>query len=357
MAQQLAATGTPLRRHIDRVLQAGGRAKALVRRVLDFSRSGVVEQVPVNIQMVVEEALALQSPGLPPGVRMDMTLAADSIAVSSDATQLHQVVMNLCTNAIQAIGDQGTLHVDLRLMQVEETMHLLHGELAPGAYARLCISDTGPGIEAEVLSRIFEPFFTTKKAGEGTGLGLSVVHGIVVHLGGAIDVSSTVGVGTQVSVWLPMAIESAAILAEDGSEWPRGAGQVVMIVDDERPLVEFGEELLAELGYSPLAFESGQAALTAFLDDPSNIDALLTDESMPGMTGSELARAVLAQRPDLPVMMMSGHVVVGLEQRALKAGICKLLHKPLTARELAQCLAQCLADRPTSNVGSSGESR
>ncbi len=345
MAQQLAAPGTPLRRHIDRVLQAGGRAKALVRRVLEFSRSGVVEQVPVDIQKIVEEALALQGPALPPGVTMDVTLAADSAAVSGDETQLHQVVMNLCTNAIQAIGSDGRLSVDLRLVQVEKAEHLLQGDLAPGGYVRLCVGDTGPGIETDVLTRVFEPFFTTKKSGEGTGLGLSVVHGIVANRGGAIDVTSTLGVGTQVSVWLPLAVESAAVLAEDESEWPHGAGQVVMIVDDERPLVEFGEELLARLGYSPLGFDSSQAAMSAFLEDPSNFDALLTDESMPGLTGSELARAVLAHRPDLPVIMMSGHVIAGLEERARKAGICKLLHKPLAARDLAQSLAQCLSGR------------
>lgn len=345
MAQQQAAPGTPLRRHIDRVLQAGGRAKALVRRVLEFSRSGVVEQVPVDIQKIVEEALALQSPALPPGVTMDVTLAADSTAVSGDETQLHQVVMNLCTNAVQAIGNDGRLSVDLRLVKVEKAVHLLQGDLAPGGYVRLCVGDTGPGIEADVLTRVFEPFFTTKKAGEGTGLGLSVVHGIVANRGGAIDITSTIGVGTQVSVWLPVAVESAAVLAEDEGDWPRGAGQVVMIVDDERPLVEFGEELLARLGYSPLGFDSSQAAMSAFLEDPSNFDALLTDESMPGLTGSELARAVLARRPDLPVIMMSGHVIAGLEDRARKAGICKLLHKPLAARDLAQSLAQCLSGR------------
>ena len=345
MAQQQAAPGTPLRRHIDRVLQAGGRAKALVRRVLEFSRSGVVEQVPVDIQKIVEEALALQGPALPPGVAMDVTLAADSAAVSGDETQLHQVVMNLCTNAIQAIGSDGRLSVDLRLVQVEKAVHLLQGDLAPGGYVRLCVGDTGPGIEADVLARVFEPFFTTKKSGEGTGLGLSVVHGIVANRGGAIDVTSTLGVGTQVSVWLPVAVESAAVLAEDEGEWPHGAGQVVMIVDDERPLVEFGEELLARLGYSPLGFDSSQAAMSAFLEAPSNFDALLTDESMPGLTGSELARAVLAHRPDLPVIMMSGHVIAGLEERARKAGICKLLHKPLAARDLAQSLAQCLSGR------------
>ena len=349
MAQQQATPGTSLRRHIDRVLQAGGRAKALVRRVLEFSRSGVVEQVPVDLQRVVEEVLALLGPTLPSGMSMDMTLAADGIAVSGDATQLHQVVMNLCMNAVQAMGSAGILRVELRRVRVEEHLHLLHGDLAPGGYVRLCVDDTGPGIEPEVLLRIFEPFFTTKTEGAGTGLGLSVVHGIVHDLGGAIDVGSSVGVGTQMSVWLPITAESVAVLTQDDGDWPRGDGQVVMIIDDEGPLVEFGEELLAELGYAPLAFDSGQAALEAFREDPSNFDAVLTDESMPGMTGSEFARAILALRPGLPVIMMSGHVVAGLEERAEKAGVRMLLHKPLAARELARCLAHVLA-KPASSI-------
>ena len=345
MAQQQAAPGTSLRRHIDRVLQAGARAKALVRRVLEFSRSGVVEQVPVDIQRVVEEALALLSPTLPPGMTLDATLTADSVAVSGDATQLHQVVMNLCTNAVQAMGEAGVLRVDLRLVEVDQPLQLLHGNLAAGSHVRLCVHDTGPGFAPEVLLRAFEPFFSTKKAGEGTGLGLSVVHGIVRDLGGAIDVESTLGSGTRMSVWLPVAAESVTIMSQDNDDWPRGDGQVVMIVDDEGPLVELGEELLAELGYSPLAFDSGEAALAAFRADPSNFDAVLTDESMPGMTGSELARAILAVRPELPVIMMTGHVVAGLEDRAAKAGVCLLLHKPLAARELAKSLARCLAAR------------
>jgi PAS domain S-box-containing protein len=345
MAQQQATPGTSLRRHIDRVLQAGGRAKALVRRVLEFSRSGVVEQVPVDIQRVVEEVLALLGPTLPPGMTLDATLAADSIAVSGDATQLHQVVMNLCTNAVQAMGDAGVLRVDLRVVEVDKPLQLLHGSVARGNHVRLCVHDTGPGFEPEALLRAFEPFFSTKKAGAGTGLGLSVVHGIVGDLGGAIGVESTLGSGAQMSVWLPIAAESITIMSRDSDDWPRGDGQVVMFVDDEGPLVEFGEELLAELGYSPLAFDSGQAALAAFREDPSNFDAVLTDESMPGMTGSELARAILAVRPDLPVIVMSGHVVAGLEERAAKAGVCLLLHKPLAARDLAKSLAHCLAAR------------
>jgi len=342
MAQQAAEPGSALRRHVDRVLQAGGRAKALVRRILEFSRSGVVEHVPVDLQAVVEEALGMLESSLPPGVTITTTLAAGSAVVAGDATRLHQVVMNLCTNAAQAMPEGGTISLELRPVRVDAPRHLAHGELAAGQHVRLCIADSGSGMPPEVLARIFEPFFTTKKTGEGTGLGLAVVHGIVGDLGGAIDVASRPGEGTQVSVWFPVHAGSAGMEGGADEEVARGDGEVVLVVDDERPLVELGEELLAELGYAPLAFGSPEAALAAFLADPGNVDAVLTDEAMPGMTGSELARAIRARRPDLPILMMSGHVDPGLERRARDAGVSRLLHKPLTATELARGLAQVL---------------
>jgi CheY-like chemotaxis protein len=262
--------------------------------------------------------------------------------VLGDGTQLYQVVMNLCTNAVQAMGDSGSLEVRLDRQALNATAPLLHGELAAGAYVRLVVSDTGCGMSAEVLQRAFDPFFTTKKVGEGTGLGLSMVHGIVSDLGGGIDVATASGQGTRITVLLPLAGESEAQPARPDSDWPRGQGQVVMVVDDERPLVELAEELLAELGYEPVGFDSSERALEAFMADPHRFDAVLTDEMLPGITGSELAAQVLARRPGVPVIVVSGNADATLEQRTLDAGVAALLRKPLELRELAESLARAL---------------
>jgi CheY-like chemotaxis protein len=200
-------------------------------------------------------------------------------------------------------------------------------------------------MSADVLQRAFDPFFTTKKVGEGTGLGLSMVHGIVADLGGAIDIATELGRGTQVTVWLPVSGESEAPPLRPEPTWPRGAGQVVMVVDDERPLVELAEELLAELGYEPVGFDSSERALEAFEADPQRFDAVLTDEMLPGLPGSELARRLLALRPGLPVILVSGNVGAALEQRARDAGVVALLRKPLGLQELAETLARTLGCR------------
>ncbi|WP_052810516.1 ATP-binding protein [Variovorax paradoxus] len=351
MAQQQAEAGSAMRRHIDRVMQAGARARLLVRRILDFSRSGIAERVPVNMQALVEEVISMLVPTLPPGLRVDARLQSGSAAVVGDGTQLYQVVMNLCTNAVQAMGDEGVVSLRLDRVDIAHKRALLHGDIAAGAYVRLDVGDTGPGIPPEVLQRMFDPFFTTKKVGEGTGLGLSVVHGIVADIGGAIDVATGAGQPTVVSVWLPVLQglagegepEQAPLDTVPGC--PRGNGEVVMIVDDEQPLLELAEELLASLGYEPVGFGTSERALAAFVADPLRFDAVLTDEMLPGMPGSELARLLRSRRPALPVALVSGNVNVALEQRARDAGVAEVLHKPLGLQELAECLARILAGR------------
>lgn len=352
MAQQNAPGGSPQRRHIDRVLQAGARARLLVKRILDFSRSGVAERTPVALQTLVEEVVGMLTPSLPTGIHVDVRLAAGQAVVMGDATQLYQVVMNLCTNAVQAMGEAGLLGLQLERVDVADRQSLLHGDVVPGAYLKLEVCDTGVGIPSEVLQRMFDPFFTTKEVGEGTGLGLSVVHGIVADLGGAIDVVSRTAPsdrrGTRVALWLPLASgEQQQTPAANTSDLPRGNGQVVMVVDDEQALVELAEELLAGLGYEPVGFDSSESALQAFEADPLRFDAVVSDEMLPGMPGSELAARLRALRPGLPVLLMSGRVDAALEQRARSVGVTALLHKPLTLREVADNLAQML-DAPAS---------
>jgi PAS domain S-box-containing protein len=348
LAQKGAAEGSSVRRYLDNVMNAGGRGKALVERILTFSRSSVGERAPINVQAAIEETVELIAASLTAGVRLDKRLHAGNAAVVGDATQVHQVAMNLCTNAVQAMKSGGVLEVTLDRADLGLERRLSHGNLAQGPYVRLCVSDTGSGIPAEVLDRMFDPFFTTKGAGEGTGLGLSLVHAIVADLGGAIDVHTTVGRGTIFTIWLPTAGEAATASLQVPGELPRGSGETVMIVDDEKMLVALTEEIVADLGYEPIGFSSGPAALEAFRAAPRRFDIVLTDETMPEMVGTEFARAIALLRPDMPVVLMSGYGGAQLQAHARAVGIREVLRKPLQSKDIAECFGRVLRSLPLS---------
>jgi nitrogen-specific signal transduction histidine kinase/CheY-like chemotaxis protein len=340
MAQKAAAPGTPLRRHVDAVVSAGLRAKSLVERILAFSRSGVGARGPVHVQAVVNEALDLAAASLPAHVRLERRLEAPGAAVLGDPTQIHQVVMNLCANAAQSMKAPGTLAVTLDAVDKAESLAAT-SRLAAGRYLRLAVRDTGAGIPANVLERIFDPFFTTKGVGVGTGLGLSLVHGIVTDLGGGIEVESRVDEGSTFTVYLPWnASATSAPGAEDAA--PAGGGETILLVDDEEALVRLGEEMIADLGYEPVGFTSSAAALQAFREAPERFNAVLSDESMPEMTGSELAREIRRIRPDIPIVLMTGYASSVLAGRARELGIREILAKPLVSREIARSLAGAL---------------
>jgi PAS domain S-box-containing protein len=345
LAQTHSAEGTPTRRYLDNVMHAAGRAKLLVERILGFSRSGLSERAPVHIESIIEETLELFAASLPPRVRLERRLDCSNAAVVGDPTQLQQVAMNLFTNALQAMERDGILRVVLDCVEVDYPRPLTQGFLVPGPYVRLVVSDTGAGIEPATLERMFDPFFTTKGVGEGTGLGLSVVHGIVADLGGAIEVATEIGQGTTFSIWLPQSAERAQPSGDIARDVPRGRGESVMIIDDERALVALAEEMLAELGYEPAGFQSSTAALRAFRADPQRFDAVLTDETMPDVVGTELAREIHRLSPDTPILLMSGYAGKQLADRARAAGVSEVLRKPLVSRDIAEALARVLLAR------------
>jgi PAS domain S-box-containing protein len=342
LAQQQSMPDTPLRRYIDNVMHAAHRAKALVDRILGFSRSGVGERDHVHIQSVIEETLELIAASLPADIRLEKTLIAGDAALIGDSTQLHQVAMNLCTNAVHAMEHGGVLHVLLERVNLAKVQPVSRGTLSPGPYIRLVIKDTGVGIPPDVLERIFDPFFTTRGVGKGTGLGLSLVHGIVTDLGGAIHVESAMGEGTSFEIWLPVTTEVEKPPVEAVRQLPHGHGETVMIVDDEPTLVALAEEMLAGLGYEPVGFESSRIALQAFRAKPDRFDLILTDEAMPELMGTELAREIRLLRTEVPIILMSGHGGAPLEQRAAVIGVKEVLHKPLRRVDLAESLARAL---------------
>jgi len=342
MALRGTTKGTRLRRDLDSIMTAGERGRALVERILAFSRSGVGERVAVHAERVVGEALDLLAVKLPPGVDIKRQLRVGRAAVLGDPTQVHQVVMNLATNAIQAMTSGGTLRVSLESIKIDAARVAMVGTLDAGDYVILEVADTGVGIPADSLSRIFDPFFTTKEVGVGTGLGLSLVHGIVTELKGAIDVASTVGAGTVFTVYLPHAGDAESDREREELDAPRGNRQQVLIVDDEAPLVRLARETLEELGYLPVAFTSSVAALEAFRAEPERFDAVITDERMPVMSGSALIREIRGIRRAIPILLVSGYVGGEVTRRALESGANEVLKKPLSIRELATSLARIL---------------
>lgn len=347
MAQKEAPAGSSIRRHIDAAMAAGLRAKSLVERILAFSRSGMGQRVPVHVQSVVQEALDGLKSTLPAGIRLEVQLRAGDAGVMGDPTQIHQVVMNLCMNAVQAMRSEGQIRVELQLEQFESEHALPTAQLAPGRYLRLDVEDTGMGMPASVISRIFDPFFTTKEVGVGTGLGLSLVHGIVVDLGGGIAVESEPGRGSRFTVFLPLLAAGVVSPTPREQAIQPGDGEVVMVVDDEEALVQLAEETLAELGYEPVGFSAAQAALDALKRNPNRFDLLLSDESMPGMTGTQLITQARALAPALPVIMMSGFVTPVLQAKAKELGVHQVLNKPLMAAEMAAALGAALQGRRT----------
>jgi signal transduction histidine kinase/ActR/RegA family two-component response regulator len=348
LAHGQARAGSALQEQLDGVMNAGLRAKSLVQRILAFSRSGLGERLPVHVQAVVAEALDLLEAALPAGIELRRDLRAGDAALVGDPAQVHQVVMNLGTNAVQASRSPGVVSVTLAPLTLEAPRHATNGDLPAGEYLELVVRDEGSGIAPAQLERIFDPFFTTKAVGVGTGLGLSLVHGIVAELHGVIDVQSEPGRGSTFTVYLPWVGQVTAdprerTAADAGDDLPRGDGQRVLLVDDEAALVALGEETLAALGYEPVGYTSSLAALQAFEADPQRFDAVLTDETMPQLTGSELAAAVRRLRPEVPVLMMSGYVSPALAARAQAAGVREVLAKPLVTRDIAQALAAALS--------------
>jgi signal transduction histidine kinase/CheY-like chemotaxis protein len=342
LAQSNQPQGTVARRQLDQVMHAGARGKELVDRILAFSRSGIAERLSIQPQSVVVETLELLAASLPAEVSLETRLDALDAAVVGDATQLHQVFMNLCTNALQAMKVGGVLTVVLERATVDERRLVSHGTLVEGSYVRLVVGDTGTGIPPAVLERMFDPFFTTKRVGDGTGLGLALVHGIVADLDGVIDVATQLGVGTTFTIWLPATSQLPTSPAEPAGDLPRGNGEIIMIVDDERALVALAEEVLAELNYEPVGFDSSLAALQAFRAQPQRFELVLTDETMPDLTGTEFAREIRQLHPEVPIILMSGYSGPQLSERAQAAGVSDVLRKPLVRREIAEPVARAL---------------
>src|SRR5712672_2071308 len=329
---------SPLKRYAKNVLTAATRGRALIEQILAYSRSQIGKRAPLDIGRVVAETLELLRGSLPAAIRLEASVPQLPLVVIGDATQLHQVVMNLCSNAIQATSAGGTLRVALEAVDLPAERALSNGMLWPGHYVRLTVEDSGTGMDAATLSRIFEPFFTTKEIGRGTGLGLSLVYAIVTDAGGAIDVRSILDQGSTFTIYLPHAQDALVTAREADIPLPRGNGERVLLVDDDAIVLAMTAEVLSRLGYEPVSFSDSHSALAAFEAAPGSFDVVVTDDVMPGLTGTGLASVLRQQRRELPIVLVSGYSGPILAQRALAAGVSELLVKPLQSRDIAAVL-------------------
>jgi nitrogen-specific signal transduction histidine kinase len=321
------------------VLTAGHRAAALVRQILAFSRQEQLERAPICLRPIVMESIQMLRVTIPASVEFATSLAEDTPTVLADPTQISQVLLNLGTNAWHSMKDRwGRIEFKVERCVVDAARAATHSRLRQGLYARVSVSDTGAGMESATLRRIFEPFFTTKPQGEGTGLGLAVVHGVMESHDGAATVYSQPGQGTVFHLYFPAHGGDIGAEQPDEGPVPRGQGERILLVDDEELLAKLGKEMLAQLGYSVEAVTVPEVALALVGDNPSSFALVLTDQTMPGMCGLQLAEKLRKIRADLPVILMTGYSGSLAPERIEAVGIRHLLLKPSTLHSLGSAV-------------------
>jgi len=344
IAQAKVPGDTAVKDTLDQVLKAAERATNLVKQILAFSRKSDHDRRPVSLHLTVLEVLKLLRASLPTTIEIRHDLKKLNDMVQADSIQLHQVIMNLCTNAAHAMQEQGgTLEIALSPVDLDEEGANACVDLRPGPYVQLMVRDTGTGITPEIMDRIFDPFFTTKEVGKGTGMGLAVVHGIVKSHGGAIRVSSEPGQGSAFYVLLPR-IEAEPVApsaAAANKLFPQGTERI-LFVDDEEMLNDMAMTLLKSLGYAVTVKQNSFEALEAFQRDPSQFDLVITDQTMPGMTGDLLAKKIMELRPDIPVILCTGYSEKVSEEKARELGIQAFIMKPISLGELSETIRKIL---------------
>lgn len=352
LAKADCGPGSPAYESLVEIDKAGRRARDLVRQILTFSRNEPPRRTSVALAEVLADTERLLRVTLPPAIDLRLHAASALPPVLADPTQVEQAVLNLCTNAIHAIGEgRGSVQVELHTVHPDQRQCERLG-LLPGDYVSLSVSDSGPGIDASILQRIFEPFFTTKPVGQGTGLGLSVVHGVMRTHGGAVDVQSAPGQGSRFTLYFP------AVSAETASEAPEPVPETataavatptqpsrqhhVMYVDDDKALVFLVQRLLKRRGYIVSGFTDPREAAAALRANPQTYDLLVTDYNMPGYCGVDLVREALSIRADLPVALASGYITAEIEQAARAEGARALIHKPNDVEEMCATVQKLL---------------
>ena len=332
-----------VRQNLKEIFSASKHARDMVKQILAFSRQNKQERKPIQVAHIAKEAIKMLRASLPTTISIQHHIAKDTGVIEADPTQIHQVLMNLCTNAAHAINEKdGVLEIHLGNIDLDQKAAADIPGLKTGSYLKLSVKDSGEGIHPEVQQQIFNPYFTTKEKGEGTGLGLAVVQGIVKSNNGAVTVESEVGKGAAFHVYFPTINRKLTPDDEISTPLPLGC-EHILLVDDEQPLVEIGRQMLERLGYSVATRTSSIEALELFKVDPNRFDLVITDIVMPNLTGDKLAKKIINIRSDIPVVLCTGYSEKFTRQNASEMGIVSFLMKPLVMRDLANTVRQALA--------------
>ena len=327
---------------LKKISKAGYRARDMINQILMFSRQREQERRPITVTPIIKETIKLLRASLPSTIEIRQSLDPEPGMVLADATQIHQILMNLCTNSAQAMKEKGgILEIGLTTETIDSDFVERNPRLHAGPHLKLSISDTGSGMTKEIMERIFEPYFTTKEKSGGTGLGLAVVHGIVNASEGTITVYSEPDKGTTVNVFLPV-IERAQASEKNKPEPVLKGSERILLVDDEQDLVDVGKRILESLGYQVTITTSSMKAIEIFEKNPDRFDLIITDMTMPFLTGDDLAQEIMRIRPDIPIIVCTGYSEKLSEERALSMGIRAYLGKPLLKTEIAKTVRNVL---------------
>jgi len=338
--------GSIFEKNLKEIRNACNRAINLVKQILTFSRKSEVKRIPLQISPIVKETLKLLRRLLPSTVELKEHIEENLVWIKADPTQIQQIIINLCTNAAQAMSkSSGSMEVILKNLSIQTKDITIYENMKPGTYLQLIVTDTGHGIPPEIKERIFEPYFTTKKTGEGSGMGLAVVYGIVKAYGGEITVDSNIGKGTTITICFPgVEIDDKLPEKEDLHILPGVKGKILFVDDEEISIVKIMKELLEQMGYQISSRNSSIEALQIFREKPDEYAIVITDEIMPKMKGSELAEEILHIRPDIPVILITGYSDPDLIEKATAIGVKEVLIKPVTLGKLTKTIRELLSD-------------
>ncbi|OGR06070.1 MAG: hypothetical protein A2511_16510 [Deltaproteobacteria bacterium RIFOXYD12_FULL_50_9] len=342
MAQDEISTDSVVHEDMEQVIVASKRARDLIKHILAFSRQVEQNRIPMLMAPILKEAIKLLRASIPANIVIKQAIYQESGSVLADPVQIHQILMNLCTNAVHAMEEKGgTLEIRLEDVTLTEDDTYSLAEIKPGRYARLQVVDNGHGLNQETIKRIFDPYFTTKPVGKGTGLGLSVVHGIIKSYNGAIRVESERNHGSVFSIFIPI-VEIAEDPASNTSQEIRGGNEKILVIDDEPTITHLIEKILNKLGYQVTTSNKSIEALKTFKTNQQAFDLIITDQAMPGLTGGDLAKEVLRIRPDMPIILCTGYSETLNEESAKRIGILEYILKPILKQDLALTVRKVL---------------
>jgi signal transduction histidine kinase/ActR/RegA family two-component response regulator len=331
------------RQNLEEVLKATNRAKELVQQILTFSRQSCQERKPLKVQYLIKEASKLLRATIPSSIEIDCYIDESCGPIKGDPTQIHQIIMNLCTNAYHAMQETGgILEVKLKEINISYEQSLEMVGMKIGKHIELTVKDSGHGMDPQVMDRIFEPYYTTKEQGKGTGLGLSVIHGIVKNHGGDIVVSSQPGKGSMFKVYLPVIDEFEEEIETTAPSTEINGSERILLVDDEKQIIDIEQQILERLGYKVTPKTDSEEALEEFAAQPDRFDLVITDMTMPKMTGDQLAKRMMDIKPQIPVILCTGFNEAITEEKALAMGIDKFVMKPIVKDDLANTIRTVL---------------